>query len=190
MTKNLLLGFAVGAALLVGSSSQALMFTNIKRDGLAYSNVSAIGGPNLSNAAGIAYNLSNFSAFSGSSKTTTLTYTVTAGAGEQITSYNFAPNGYVKNATVAGLITHSSTDIYTATSAGYATLGGTSNFLLGSTYNVSIVLSATSLTGASFASVSNLGMSYTTVPVPEPTSMGVLALGIAGLVARRRKGSK
>lgn len=190
MNINLRIGLVLGSVAVLPAVSQAIMFTNVKRDGFAVS-ATALGGPNLSNASGIAFNLSNLIAINGSSKNTVLTYTVTAGPGEVLSSYSLVPTGFVKNGSVGIFSTHNTTAIYSAISPTYLALGPSGSSLNGLTsYNVSVTVNTSSFApigGASIASIGNLALTYQATPVPEPASMGALALGVMGIVARRRQ---
>ena len=124
------------------------------------------------------------------SKTATITYTVTASAGHNLTSVTLDPNGLtVGGSQVSVASTHPSdvTATFVANTMAATVLGSSVTPLNGTNnqYNVSTVVS---LTGAQsgLAKVSVMQFFYSEAPVPEPATLGAIAIALSA-IARRRK---
>lgn len=182
----------IGAALLtlgVGSAASAITFSNVLVNGGSAS-YGTIGSDGL--YVQLPGNVVNGNAIASVS----VTYTVTASTGYVLTGVTLQPNGAVVNASAKVDAFHTG-----GPTASFFQQNPTDPVLLGQTYtalnNLSsydvttrIVLTGTSAV-PSIAKMSIYNAIYTEA-VPEPASMGALALGIAGLAARRlkRRGAK
>jgi hypothetical protein len=184
----------IGAALLtvgVGSAASAITFSNV----LVNAAPASYG---LIGSDGLYVQLPGMVINGNMSKSAVVTYTVTATVGDVLTSVLLQPNGAVLNASASIAAAHSGGPIANFFQANPATpqiLLGSSTTPLNSlvSYNVTARINLQGTTAQpSLAKLSIFNAIYTEAPVPEPASMSALALGIAGVVARRirRRDSK
>jgi hypothetical protein len=132
----------------------------------------------------------------GKSKTITLGYIVTST--EELTGFTFSPLGSTLKGNVSVQLDHSGikdTFQWGSTTSSVASLAQRSPETLTSLYTYKVqakidlsTLSTTPTNRFGIASLSQYNISYQTAsPVPEPASLAVVGIGIAGLLGRRRR---
>lgn len=184
---------AVGAVL--AASSHAIVFSTVSTSGTTDGAWSLVG-PN-----GINFSLADGNSINGAVRgAIDLKFKVTADAGFVLSDFTASPVGFVRNRGAADLLT---TLVGTPGAGPFHTVttapAGIKLSLVDVTYSplgapvytvdAHIQLSSVHATsgGPSIASLSQLAFRFNEQAVPEPASMAVIGIGLAGVLSRSRK---